>query len=204
MGSFDGDGYFEGSEMQEGDVDPERGRSLPTTPGTPRASSRRSSAHSRASSGRGNSPASLRNISLPPKEFNPSVPTLRHNYSAPDLQDWSNVQARHSRRYSVSPVPHKLRRSNSLPANETSINEFLEFLKSKQSMKASIEPGLSSQPKTSAPQSLGSQKGSLIPTEIPHRRRHSQVFDVSPPLSDDEGSVRLRVQRRRPKTRRIF
>lgn len=210
IGSLDNDDDFEGSEMREGDADSERGRSLPTTPRTPRGSTRRSSAHSRASSGRGTSPASLRNISLAPKEFDSSVPTLRHNYSAPDLQDWSNVQARHSRRYSVSPVLNKLIRSKSLPAEETSIYEFLEFLKTEQSIKASIEPEMNSQSKTSVqgiearPQSLGSQRGSLIPIDLFRRRRHSQTFNVSPPLSDDEGGVRIRVQRRRPKTRRLF
>jgi len=203
-GNFGGDDDFERLDMWEGGAESERGRSAPSTPATPRGSRRRSSAHSRASSGRGSSPASLRNVSLAPKEFDPSVPTLRHNYSAPNLQDWSNVRARHGRQFSVLPTPNRLTRSNSLPAHDTSINEFLEFLKRNQSMIVPTETSLSSQPKTSALQSLGTGQGSFIPTDIPRRRRHSQVFDVSPPLSDDEGSVRLRVQRRRPKTRRMF
>jgi hypothetical protein len=64
-----------------------------------------SSTRSNGSSGRGSSPASLRNISIAPKEFDPLVPTLRHNYSSPDLQDWSNVQARVSSRHSSPTIP---------------------------------------------------------------------------------------------------
>jgi hypothetical protein len=89
-------------------ADPERGRPSTTGQGTGPRPRRDSSANSNASSGRGSSPASLRNISLAPKEFDPSVPTLRHSYSSPDLQDWSNVQARHSRQNSASPAPDKV------------------------------------------------------------------------------------------------
>jgi len=110
------------------------------------------------------------------------------------------MQARRSRHNSASPVQNKPSRSNSLSANGTSINEFLELLRKYQSIEASIEPELNPQPWTSTPgvgaqtQSLGSQYGRLMPPDIPRRRRRSQSFDVSPFSSDDEGSVLRQVQ----------
>jgi len=73
-----------------------------------RRGSQSGSVHSRGSSGRrSGSPASLRGVSLAPKEFvdsAPGTPVLRTNYSDPNLQDWSGIKAEHSRRTSfVSP-----------------------------------------------------------------------------------------------------
>lgn len=57
-------------------------------------------------------------------------------------------------------------------------------------------------------QTLGSQDGSPIPSELfsHHRKRRSQVFDMSPSSSDNEGdkaNALLRVQRRRQSSRRM-
>lgn len=114
----------------------------------PRQNPRRnSSAHSNASSGRGTSPASLRNISLAPREYDPSVPTLRHNYSASDLQDWSNVQARHSRKNSDSSIRISSSRSSSLSFDDDDdISAFLQLLDSKRTLR-SLTPDPSAQPR---------------------------------------------------------
>lgn len=56
-------------------------------------------------------------------------------------------------------------------------------------------------------QTVGSQEGSPLPGEIlSHRKRRSQVFDMSPSSSDNEGekaNALLRVQRRRQSSRRM-
>lgn len=57
-------------------------------------------------------------------------------------------------------------------------------------------------------QTLGSQDGSPVPSEMfsHHRKRRSQVFDMSPSSSDNEGdkaNALLRVQRRRQSSRRM-
>lgn len=69
------------------------------------------------------------------------------------------------------------------------------------------------QPATSSPstrarsQTVGSQEGSPLPADLfPHRKRRSQVFDMSPSSSDNEGdkaNALLRVQRRRQSSRRL-
>ncbi|KJR79820.1 serine/threonineeeee-protein kinase RIM15 [Sporothrix schenckii 1099-18] len=75
--------------------------------------------------------------------------------------------------------------------------------------KALSTPRQSSNP-TSRSRSLtvGSQEGSPVATEIlSHRNRRSQVFDMSPSSSDNEGdkanAILLRVQRRRQSSRRM-
>lgn len=72
---------------------------------------------------------------------------------------------------------------------------------------------LTPQPKGSTPnsrarsQTVGSQEGSPVPADWPaHRKRRSQVFDMSPSSSDNEGdkvNALLRVQRRRQSSRRM-
>ncbi|ESZ90504.1 putative Serine/threonine-protein kinase cek1 [Sclerotinia borealis F-4128] len=56
-------------------------------------------------------------------------------------------------------------------------------------------------------QTVGSQEGSPLPGEfLSHRKRRSQVFDMSPSSSDNEGekaNALLRVQRRRQSSRRM-
>jgi len=56
-------------------------------------------------------------------------------------------------------------------------------------------------------QTVGSQEGSPIPGDLfSHRKRRSQVFDMSPSSSDNEGdkaNALLRVQRRRQSSRRM-
>ncbi len=56
-------------------------------------------------------------------------------------------------------------------------------------------------------QTVGSQEGSPIPADfLSHRKRRSQVFDMSPSSSDNEGdkaNALLRVQRRRQSSRRM-
>ncbi|CAL3966362.1 unnamed protein product [Diplocarpon coronariae] len=56
-------------------------------------------------------------------------------------------------------------------------------------------------------QTVGSQEGSPVPADpFPHRKRRSQVFDMSPSSSDNEGdkaNALLRVQRRRQSSRRL-
>ncbi|CAG8954929.1 hypothetical protein HYFRA_00008617 [Hymenoscyphus fraxineus] len=56
-------------------------------------------------------------------------------------------------------------------------------------------------------QTVGSQEGSPIPADVfSHRKRRSQVFDMSPSSSDNEGdkaNALLRVQRRRQSSRRL-
>ena len=56
-------------------------------------------------------------------------------------------------------------------------------------------------------QTVGSQEGSPIPADLfSHRKRRSQVFDMSPSSSDNEGdkaNALLRVQRRRQSSRRL-
>ena len=57
-------------------------------------------------------------------------------------------------------------------------------------------------------QTVGSQEGSPIPADLfSHRKRRSQVFDMSPSSSDNEGGEKanalLRVQRRRQSSRRM-
>jgi serine/threonine-protein kinase RIM15 len=56
-------------------------------------------------------------------------------------------------------------------------------------------------------QTVGSQEGSPIPAELfSHKKRRSQVFDMSPSSSDNEGdkaNALLRVQRRRQSSRRM-
>jgi serine/threonine-protein kinase RIM15 len=56
-------------------------------------------------------------------------------------------------------------------------------------------------------QTVGSQEGSPIPPDLfSHRKRRSQVFDMSPSSSDNEGdkaNALLRVQRRRQSSRRM-
>jgi serine/threonine-protein kinase RIM15 len=57
-------------------------------------------------------------------------------------------------------------------------------------------------------QTVGSQEGSPIPADMfsAHRKRRSQVFDMSPSSSDNEGdkvNALLRVQRRRQSSRRL-
>jgi serine/threonine-protein kinase RIM15 len=56
-------------------------------------------------------------------------------------------------------------------------------------------------------QTVGSQEGSPIPGDIfSHKKRRSQVFDMSPSSSDNEGdkaNALLRVQRRRQSSRRM-
>lgn len=156
---------------------------------TSRGSRRNSSAHSNASSGRGSSPASLRNISLAPKEFDPSIPTLRHNYSSPDLQDWSNVQAKHSRQNSDSSLPIRSSRTNSLAGNQDDISDFLALLDRKKDLK-SFEPASSAQSESRTSdigaglQSIESQNGSSIPTNTPLRRRRSLTAGMPPTLRD--------------------
>lgn len=69
------------------------------------------------------------------------------------------------------------------------------------------------QPKGSTPtsrarsQTVGSQEGSPIPADMfSHRKRRSQVFDMSPSSSDNEGdkvNALLRVQRRRQSSKRL-
>lgn len=72
---------------------------------------------------------------------------------------------------------------------------------------------LTPQPKGTTPntrarsQTVGSQEGSPITAELfSHRKRRSQVFDMSPSSSDNEGdkvNALLRVQRRRQSSRRM-
>jgi serine/threonine-protein kinase RIM15 len=56
-------------------------------------------------------------------------------------------------------------------------------------------------------QTVGSQEGSPVPAELfSHKKRRSQVFDMSPSSSDNEGdkaNALLRVQRRRQSSRRM-
>ncbi|TAQ83159.1 hypothetical protein B7494_g8518 [Chlorociboria aeruginascens] len=56
-------------------------------------------------------------------------------------------------------------------------------------------------------QTVGSQEGSPVPGDLfSHRKRRSQVFDMSPSSSDNEGdkaNALLRVQRRRQSSRRM-
>lgn len=56
-------------------------------------------------------------------------------------------------------------------------------------------------------QTVGSQEGSPIPADLfSHKKRRSQVFDMSPSSSDNEGdkaNALLRVQRRRQSSRRM-
>jgi serine/threonine-protein kinase RIM15 len=86
--------------------------------------------------------------------------------------------------------------------------------------RANVPPPLASSPhKMSTParqasgssrarsQTVGSQEGSPIPGDIfSHKKRRSQVFDMSPSSSDNEGdkaNALLRVQRRRQSSRRM-
>jgi serine/threonine-protein kinase RIM15 len=63
------------------------------------------------------------------------------------------------------------------------------------------------QPSRARSQTVGSQEGSPLPGDlISHRKRRSQVFDMSPSSSDNEGdkaNALLRVQRRRQSSRRM-
>jgi serine/threonine-protein kinase RIM15 len=69
-------------------------------------------------------------------------------------------------------------------------------------------PAKSNTPGRSRSQTVGSQEGSPITTGdlFSHRKRRSQVFDMSPSSSDNEGdkaNALLRVQRRRQSSRRM-
>lgn len=82
-----------------------------------RGRQRGGSAHSPVSS-RGSSPASLRGISLAPKEYKPSeLPSLRHSYSSPDLQntEWTGIR---SRRQSATSDQSLLDLSHSPPSHD--------------------------------------------------------------------------------------
>ncbi|KAH8820308.1 putative Serine/threonine-protein kinase cek1 [Xylogone sp. PMI_703] len=62
-------------------------------------------------------------------------------------------------------------------------------------------------PSRARSQTVGSQDGSPLPADVfSHRKRRSQVFDMSPSSSDNEGdkaNALLRVQRRRQSSRRL-
>ncbi|KAF4624321.1 hypothetical protein G7Y89_g13851 [Cudoniella acicularis] len=68
-------------------------------------------------------------------------------------------------------------------------------------------PRQASNPTRARSQTVGSQEGSPIPADLfSHRKRRSQVFDMSPSSSDNEGdkaNALLRVQRRRQSSRRM-
>jgi hypothetical protein len=170
---FDNDNSIDDPDLSG--VDQIRGREpqpVPIETGRgPRQNPRRnSSAHSNASSGRGTSPASLRNISLAPREYDPSIPTLRHNYSAPDLQDWSNVQARNRRKNSDSSIRLSSSRSSSLSVDDDSISAFLKLLDSKGTL-----PSFTMDP--------SAQPGHVSLSKI-FQRHHSPTADMSEAESD--------------------
>ncbi|KAF3769300.1 hypothetical protein M406DRAFT_251013 [Cryphonectria parasitica EP155] len=73
---------------------------------------------------------------------------------------------------------------------------------------ASPRHGSSSSPARSRSLTVGSQEGSPVAADLlSHRNRRSQVFDMSPSSSDNEGekanAALLRVQRRRQSSRRL-
>ncbi|KAH8592013.1 putative Serine/threonine-protein kinase cek1 [Bisporella sp. PMI_857] len=73
--------------------------------------------------------------------------------------------------------------------------------------KLSTPRQVSNPPGRTRSQTVGSQEGSPVPADLfSHRKRRSQVFDMSPSSSDNEGdkaNALLRVQRRRQSSRRM-
>jgi serine/threonine-protein kinase RIM15 len=73
--------------------------------------------------------------------------------------------------------------------------------------KISTSRQTSNPPNRSRSQTVGSQEGSPVTADLfSHRKRRSQVFDMSPSSSDNEGekaNALLRVQRRRQSSRRM-